>query len=175
MNIDSIAIPVYPLPSKPFAVQPPPKIPTGFAPFTSVDRNVSKVRKWRTAQREIRGIAGGRWFARSWVGEKDSEYSNSMAVAAEAAAAKLAQSESASASIPLIVPPAPPISAPLVSNAIMKPKPLKVQELASSEPSRAPSISSDTHAPHGPSKMRTMLLPGESEAGNDSELVVPMT
>jgi hypothetical protein len=62
-------------------VQPPPKITTGYAPIIPLDRTKTKPRHWRPAHREIRGIAGGRWFARSWVGEKDSE----LAVAAEAA------------------------------------------------------------------------------------------
>jgi Wiskott-Aldrich syndrome protein len=49
--------------------------------MTPLDRTKSKARHWRPAHREIRGIAGGRWFARAWVGEKDSE----LAIAAEAA------------------------------------------------------------------------------------------
>lgn len=73
-NLENTPLPIYPLPSKPFPVQPPPKIPTGFAPPIPLDKSGKKVRHWRTAQREIRGIAGGRWFARSWVGDKDSEY-----------------------------------------------------------------------------------------------------
>ncbi|KAF7783985.1 hypothetical protein Agabi119p4_150 [Agaricus bisporus var. burnettii] len=73
-NLENTPLPVYPLPSKPFPVQPPPKIQTGFAPPIPLDKSGKKVRRWRTAQREIRGIAGGRWFARSWVGDKDSEY-----------------------------------------------------------------------------------------------------
>lgn len=78
-NLENIPLPVYPLPSKPFPVQPPPKIPTGFAPPIPLDKGGKKVRHWRTANREIRGIAGGRWFARSWVGDKDSEYATSAA------------------------------------------------------------------------------------------------
>ncbi|KAF9447030.1 hypothetical protein P691DRAFT_803038 [Macrolepiota fuliginosa MF-IS2] len=78
-NLENIPLPIYPLPSKPFPVQPPPKIPTGFAPPLPLDKGGKKVRHWRTAQREIRGIAGGRWFVRSWVGDKDSEYATSVA------------------------------------------------------------------------------------------------
>ncbi|KAK0233853.1 hypothetical protein IW262DRAFT_1332888 [Armillaria fumosa] len=79
INIDSLLLPVYPLPTKPFPVQPPPKISTGFAPVMPLDRSGKKVRVWRVANREIRGIAGGRWFAHAWVGEKDSEYAGSKA------------------------------------------------------------------------------------------------
>lgn len=77
VNLEGVPLPVYPLPSKPFPVQPPPKIPTGFAPSVSLDRNTQKVRRWRVAQREVRGIAGGRWFVRTWVGTKDSDYAAS--------------------------------------------------------------------------------------------------
>jgi Wiskott-Aldrich syndrome protein len=62
-------------------VQPLPKITTGYAPTTPLDRTKGRPRHWRPAHREIRGVAGGRWFARSWVGEKDSE----LAMATEAA------------------------------------------------------------------------------------------
>lgn len=78
-NLENVPLPVYPLPSKPFPVQPPLKIPTGFAPPIPLDKNGKKIRHWRTAHREIRGIAGGRWFVRSWVGDKDSEYAASVA------------------------------------------------------------------------------------------------
>ena len=80
-DLDGIPHPRYPLPTKPFQVQPPPKISTGYAPVVSLDRTKTKPRHWRLAHREVRGIAGGRWFARAWAGEKDSEF----AVAAEAA------------------------------------------------------------------------------------------
>ncbi|KAK0466282.1 uncharacterized protein EV420DRAFT_1510867 [Desarmillaria tabescens] len=79
INIEALLLPVYPLPTKPFPVQPPPKISSGFAPVMPLDRSGKKVRCWRVANREIRGIAGGRWFAHAWVGEKDSEYSGSKA------------------------------------------------------------------------------------------------
>lgn len=80
-DIEGVPHPRYPLPTKPFQVQPPPKITTGYAPTTPLDRTKGKPRHWRPAHREIRGIAGGRWFARTWVGEKDSE----LATATEAA------------------------------------------------------------------------------------------
>jgi Wiskott-Aldrich syndrome protein len=80
-DIEGVPHPRYPLPTKPFQVQPAPKITSGYAPTTPLDRTKGKPRHWRPAHREIRGIAGGRWFARAWVGEKDSEF----AIAAEAA------------------------------------------------------------------------------------------
>lgn len=80
-DIEGVPHPRYPLPTKPFQVQPPPKITTGYAPTTPLDRTKGKPRHWRPAHREIRGIAGGRWFARTWVGDKDSE----LATATEAA------------------------------------------------------------------------------------------
>ncbi len=76
------AVPLWPLPVRTFAVQPPPKLTSGNAPSHPLDKTLAKVRKWRIAQREIRGIAGGRWFARSWVGDTESPY------AAAAGAAK---------------------------------------------------------------------------------------
>jgi hypothetical protein len=80
-DIEGVPHPRYPLPTKPFQVQPPPKITTGYALTTPLDRTKGRPRHWRPAHREIRGIAGGRWFARTWVGEKDSEF----ATATEAA------------------------------------------------------------------------------------------
>jgi hypothetical protein len=73
-NLENVPIPVYPLPTKPFPVQPPPKIPTGFAPPIPLDRSRTKPRHWREANRDIRGIAGGRWFAKTWVGDKESQF-----------------------------------------------------------------------------------------------------
>lgn len=83
-SLEGVPLPQYPLPTKPFPVQLPPKIATGFAPVIPLDKSGKKVRHWRTAHREIRGIAGGRWFARSWVGEKESEFAAAVAVAAKA-------------------------------------------------------------------------------------------
>lgn len=87
INLDSAPHPRYPLPSKPFHVQPAPKIGTGWAPVLPLDRSGKKVRHWRPANREIRGIAGGRWFARSWLGDKESELASAQAAAAAAVTA----------------------------------------------------------------------------------------
>ncbi|EEB89598.1 hypothetical protein MPER_12285, partial [Moniliophthora perniciosa FA553] len=70
-------VPVYPLPTKPFPVLPPPKVSAAIAPLIPLDRSKAKVRHWRVANREIRGIAGGRWFTRAWVGEKQSKFADS--------------------------------------------------------------------------------------------------
>jgi len=78
-NLDGVPCPIYPLPSKPFPVLPPVKIATGFATNLPLDKNHAPVRHWRPAKREVRGIAGGRWFAQSWVGGKDSAYATSVA------------------------------------------------------------------------------------------------
>jgi len=78
-NLDGVPCPVYPLPSKPFPVLPSMKIATGFATNLPLDKNHTQTRHWRLAKREIRGIAGGRWFAQSWVGDKESAYATSVA------------------------------------------------------------------------------------------------
>ena len=78
-NLDGVPCPIYPLPSKPFQVLPSVKIATGFATNLPLDKNHTDVRHWRLAKREIRGVAGGRWFARSWVGDKESPYATSVA------------------------------------------------------------------------------------------------
>ncbi|KAF8506434.1 hypothetical protein JB92DRAFT_3122114 [Gautieria morchelliformis] len=63
----SIPIPVFPLPTRAFPVQQPPKLPTGYAAPHPIDPKRGPVRKWAIMQREIKGIGGGRWFARTWV------------------------------------------------------------------------------------------------------------
>ncbi len=85
MNLDGVPLPAYPLPSKPFPVHPPVKIGSGFAPIIPVDKSGKKARHWRQANREIRGIAGGRWFTKSWIGDKESEFATANAAAQAAA------------------------------------------------------------------------------------------
>lgn len=179
VNVNSMPLPVYPLPSKPFPVQPPPKIPTGFAPVIPLDKSTNKPRHWRTANREIRGIAGGRWFAHSWVGEKDSELATASANAAAAAAILKANMEadkragqgSASAGAPHLTPTSiSAASSP--AKGVVKTKALKTQSVG---PSRAASIASDAHASRPPTKMRTMLAGPVSEAGNDSDIAAPVS
>jgi hypothetical protein len=80
-DIEGVPHPRYLLPTKLFQVQLPPKITTGHAPATPLDRTKGRPRHWRLAHCEIHSIAGGRWFAKAWVGEKDSE----LAIVTEAA------------------------------------------------------------------------------------------
>ncbi|KAG0707621.1 hypothetical protein DFH29DRAFT_896619 [Suillus ampliporus] len=153
-------LPIYPLPSKPFPVQPPPKIGTGFAPMLPLDRSGSKVRRWRTANREIRGIAGGRWFARSWVGDKESEFAN-----ATAAAAALHKNGDADK---IVMPKGGgSISAPLLGKGSSKSKASRAVSGISAAPSRAGSIIPDHHPVKAPSKMRNIVAGPASEEGND--------
>ena len=176
ISLEGIALPIYPLPSKPFPVQPPPKIPTGIAPVIPLDKT-HKPRRWRTANREIRGIAGGRWFTRSWVGDKGSELATATVNAAAAAAIlkanhetdKRAALESRASDVPSGSTPA---TAP---GKASKPRPIKSQPGPSVNTSRAASIASDavSHAPRPPTKMRTMLAGPASEAGNDSDMAAP--
>lgn len=63
----TIPVPLWPLPTRAFPVQPPPKIPTGYAPSHPLDTKRPPARKWTVMKREIRGIAGGRWFTKTWV------------------------------------------------------------------------------------------------------------
>lgn len=181
VNLDSIALPIYPLPSKPFPVQPPPKIGTGFAPVIPLDKSTNKPRRWRTANREIRGIAGGRWFARSWVGDKDSEVAAAAATAATAAAILKANMEADKratgqpSAMMTSLPQLPSLlMAPSASKGLPRPtKSLKATPSTSVGPSRAPSIVSEpaSHAPRPPTKMRNMLAAPSSEAEDDSDTV----
>jgi hypothetical protein len=66
--------PLYPAPARPFSVLPPPKLAAGAAPPLVLDRTRAQVRRWRPVVREVRGVAGGRWFARCWLGEKESAF-----------------------------------------------------------------------------------------------------
>ncbi|KAI0307626.1 hypothetical protein B0F90DRAFT_1675408 [Multifurca ochricompacta] len=132
-DLEGVPHPRYPLPTKPFQVQLPPKISTGYAPVIPLDRTKNKARHWRLAHREIRGIAGGRWFTRSWVGEKDSE----LAVAAEAAL-----------SLPKL--PALSISAPVSgTRAAGKRKP-KADAVSTAASSRSASVAPEGAAPSAP-------------------------
>lgn len=177
INLDSVVLPVYPLPSKPFPVQPPPKIGTGFAPVIPLDKSKNKPRRWRTANREIRGIAGGRWFARTWVGDKESDIANAAANAAAAAAVLKANVESdkraVQSSTGSLSTPSAPVYPPSSSKTIPKPIRLPATPSTSVGPSRAPSIASESgvpHAPRPPTKMRNMLA---AEASSDVEMAPP--
>ena len=157
-----LPLPVYPLPSKPFPVQPPPKIGTGFAPVQPLDRSDGKVRQWRVANREIRGIAGGRWFARSWVGDKESDFATTIATTSAATTAKVANSDKIA--IPKSV---TSISAPAGKGG--KSKGARGSAGISAAPSRSGSIVQELHTPKAPTKMRNIITGPASEAGDEPE------
>ncbi|TFY67970.1 hypothetical protein EVG20_g3734 [Dentipellis fragilis] len=115
-NLENVPLPRYPLPSKPFHVQAPPRIGTAYAPIVPIDRSGKRPRHWRQANREIRGIAGGRWFARSWVGEKESDLASTATAAGED---ERQQVSSAAVMMPKI--PAISLSAPL-ARSVGRPK-----------------------------------------------------
>lgn len=163
MNLDGVPLPVYPLPSKPFAVQPPTKIPTGFAPVIPLEKSGRPVRRWRQANREIRGIAGGRWFAKSWIGDKESEY----AAGIQAASASTQQAaEAPSISAPplggLVLPklPALSISAGGSGRATPRLKALKAEPgLTTASSSRAGSTAPEIVSAGLISRKRSNLQP----------------
>lgn len=172
LNLENVPIPVYPLPTKPFPVQPPPKILTGFAPLLPLDKSNKKVRHWREANREIRGIAGGRWFACTWVGDKESELASH--VAATNAQAKSSDDKTTSGAVALPKLSSVSISAPASNKTLGK---LKASSkggsaVTSASPSRAPSANPETQgipiasAVRAPTKMRILQLAPSSEAGD---------
>ena len=166
-NLENVPIPVYPLPTKPFPVQPPPKITSGLAPLP-LDKNTKAVRHWRPARREIRGIAGGRWLARTWVGEKESEYASFVTVADDKTSTSVALPK-----LPLS------ISAPASIKSLGR---LKASSKAgsvatSATPSRAPSTNPEsqgipiaTTAVRAPTKMRILQLASSSGAGDSAPM-----
>lgn len=104
------------------------------------------MRHWREANREIRGIAGGRWFAKTWVGDKESHFA--------AYAARPDDKVSASTKNPAQ-------STPVMSKVVSKLKASKGGSVSnSSNPSRAPSVVPEhsgnpvTSAVRAPTKMR---------------------
>lgn len=170
INLDGIALPIYPLPNKPYPVQPPPKIPTGFAPVIPLDKSTNKPRHWRTANREIRGIGGGRWFARTWVGDKESELALATANREAAVAIVKANTETDKRANSVSVSSrggAELLSATLSVKVSPKPKAIKSHAGMSVATSRAASIVSDAHAPRAPTKMRNILAGPASEADSD--------
>ncbi|KAG9313950.1 hypothetical protein JVU11DRAFT_4724 [Chiua virens] len=154
----------------PLPLPPPPKIGTGFAPVQPLDRTGAKARQWRIANREIRGIAGGRWFARSWVGDKESDFANALATAATNAKV----TESDKVAVPKAV---TSISAPALGKA-GKSKAARGSAGISAAPSRSGSIVPDheLHTPKAPTKMRNIITGPASEAGeagDEPEMVAP--
>lgn len=148
INLEGIPLPSYPLPSKPFPVQPPQKIGSGFAPVIPLDKSGKKVRHWRQANREVRGIAGGRWFTKSWIGEKESEYSSAAAAAAAAALQSsvqaLADRENLSGLGAVALPKLPGVTLPGRGPGRPRIHPKVESNLATGPSSRAQSIASDS-------------------------------
>ncbi|KDR85529.1 hypothetical protein GALMADRAFT_53612 [Galerina marginata CBS 339.88] len=175
-NLENVPIPVYPLPTKPFPVQPPQKIVSGFAPLLPLDKSNQKVRHWREANREIRGIAGGRWLARTWVGEKESDYASH--VASVNPQAKPTDDKTSSSTVALPKLSSISISAPGPIKALGKLKGSSKagSAVTSANPSRATSANPETQGipitstVRAPTKMRILQLAPSSEGG-DSDMV----
>jgi hypothetical protein len=135
-----------------------------------LDKSGLKVRHWRPASREIRGIAGGRWFARSWVGEKESEF----------ASANAARSTSTKATAPVDGVALPKLSSVSIAGPSSGKRKAKLPKSrgASAAASRSSSVVTDipstSHNTRTPTKMRTIVAAPASEGGNDSDLVVPV-
>ena len=144
VNLEGVPLPTYPLPSRPFPVHPPPKIGSGFAPIIPLDKGGKRVRHWRQANREIRGIAGGRWFAKSWVGDKESEYATAAAAVAAAMHAMAPGNihDNVSGLGPLPIPRLPGVTIPGVGRG--RPKLPKTDFQGTNPSSRAESIESTT-------------------------------
>lgn len=123
------------------------------------------------AHREIRGIAGGRWFVRSWVGDKDSEY------AASVAAKESEKASNGSTSLPKSLS-STSLSAPPLGRSGKKAKGAS-SLTASAAPSRDGSVIPDaittaipvTSTVRAPTKMRIQQLPEEpqSDAAMDTD------
>ncbi|ESK95274.1 hypothetical protein Moror_3965 [Moniliophthora roreri MCA 2997] len=170
INLEGVPVPVYPLPTKPFPVLPPPKISSGFAPTIPLDKTKAQPRRWRVANREIRGIAGGRWFVRAWVGEKESEFANAMQAQKAAAEGGLGGSGVNGLALPKLA--GVSISAPqgTSSGKGSKKKTANSSRSGSSVPEHVNGVGSVSA--RGPSKMRIsqMAPPPSSEAGDIESL-----
>ncbi|KAB5592052.1 hypothetical protein CTheo_4504 [Ceratobasidium theobromae] len=88
--------PRRPLPTRAFPVQPAPKT-TAVAAISTPDWSRRKTRSWAVQWREIKGVGGGSWWVRSWVGSNDSEYASDPAriTSSLARPAKIRKSDSA--------------------------------------------------------------------------------
>ncbi|KAJ3981652.1 hypothetical protein F5890DRAFT_1534291 [Lentinula detonsa] len=173
INLEGIPIPVYTLPTKPFPVLPPPKVGSGFAPSINLDRSGTKARHWRVAKREIRGIAGGRWFAQGWVGEKDSAFASQMETQAE-----LRKTIGDSPSHVTISKMVSSVSAPVTGKgkAQGKGSSLSVSAAPSRSESQAPEVGGASISVHAPTKMRISQVPipiGPASEAGDSDMMGP--
>ncbi|KAJ4470943.1 hypothetical protein J3R30DRAFT_1141803 [Lentinula aciculospora] len=173
INLEGIPIPVYPLPTKPFPVLPPPKMGSGFAPNISLDRSGTKVRHWRVAKREIRGIGGGRWFTQGWVGEKESAFASQLETHTELRKA-IGESPSHVATSKIVT----SASAPVTGKGKGKGKGSSLS--VSAAPSRSESQVPETGGSisvHAPTKMRISQVPipiGPASDAGDSDMMGPL-
>ncbi|KAF7302659.1 Dopey-N domain-containing protein [Mycena chlorophos] len=150
INLQDIPLPQYPLPLKPFSVQPPAKISSsGSAQPAPLDRSGAKVRQWRVVNREIRGIAGGRWFTKTWIGAKESVY------------AQVLEKQAAAVVLPK-VPSIPTGGTPNKPG----PKPKAKNANAAASSSKAPSAVPSRSSSAVPTKMRTVVAAPSSDAGD---------
>ena len=127
-----------------------------------LDKSRKRARHWREANREIRGIAGGRWLTRTWVGDKESDLATHLA--AKSVDDKLA-------GVALSKTSSHPLSAVATSKAMSKLKATsKSGSVANStSPSRAQSVVPDavghpvTSTVRAPTKMRISQRAPESD------------
>jgi len=128
--------------------------------------------------REIRGIAGGRWLARTWVGDKESEYASFVADATlQGKSATDDKTSTSGVALPKL--PALSISAPASIKSLGR---LKASSKAgsiatSATPSRAPSANPEpqgipiaTTAVRAPTKMRILQLAPSSGDGDPAAI-----
>lgn len=179
--LEGVPLPIYPLPSKPFPVQPPIKIGMGVAPAISFDKGGRPVRRWRQVNREVRGIAGGRWFTRTWVGEKESEFASASAVpsaanvqmaqaAAERDRENTAATAAAAAGITLARPSA--LSGTVSGRQSGKSKALKADADPSAvHPSRIGSLIPETIS--APTSKKRKSIPAASTLSADTPVILP--
>jgi len=143
-----------------FLSNPLPRYQLVLLPLSRLTKVKTNLVAGATANREIRGIAGGRWFTRSWVGDKESELATAAVNAAAAAAIlkanfetdKRAALSSTTAHTPEL--PSGINTASDTCEGCGQTEVAKSQPGASAVTSRAASIVSDVapHAPRPPTK-----------------------
>ncbi|KAL4252513.1 hypothetical protein ABKN59_002724 [Abortiporus biennis] len=179
ISLEGVPLPVYPLPSKPFPVQPPPKIGTGFAPVIPLDKGGKPVRRWRQANKEVRGIAGGRWFARSWIGDKESEFAAAHATISAQVASHLSVEHAFSSVPPLgsvIIPKLPTLSISAAGSGRATPRVKAIKAdagIATGASSRAGSAGPESTSAQAPSRKRSNLQ-AVSEAATPVSVSTPI-
>jgi hypothetical protein len=61
------APPYHPLPDRTFPVQSAPKVTSVYATSTPLDTKGPPAKKWRLVYREVKGVGGSRFFAKTWI------------------------------------------------------------------------------------------------------------